>query len=139
MVDHRVSRTRRTLTSVAPVFRVSDLDRTIAFYREQLGFELEFRYEGFYAGVRREGCPIHLKSAPPTPRDQAAFELEEHIDASFAVRHIEALATAVAAAGVTFTVPLRQMPYGKEFYIRDPDGYILAFVESSQRESESNV
>jgi hypothetical protein len=26
-------------------------------------------------------------------------------------------------------VPLRSMPYGREFYVRDPDGYILGFVE----------
>jgi hypothetical protein len=27
-------------------------------------------------------------------------------------------------------MPLRQMPYGKEFYVRDPDGYVLGFVEA---------
>ena len=30
---------------------------------------------------------------------------------------------------MTFSVPLRQMPYGVEFYVRDPDGYVLGFVE----------
>jgi hypothetical protein len=24
--------------------------------------------------------------------------------------------------------PLRAMPYGKEFYIADPDGYIIGFL-----------
>jgi hypothetical protein len=26
-------------------------------------------------------------------------------------------------------VTLRHMPYGVEFYIRDPDGYVLGFVQ----------
>jgi hypothetical protein len=30
---------------------------------------------------------------------------------------------------VRFSVPLRHMPYGREFYVRDPDGYIPGFVE----------
>ena len=25
--------------------------------------------------------------------------------------------------------PLREMPYGREFYIRDPDAYILGFMD----------
>jgi predicted enzyme related to lactoylglutathione lyase len=42
---------------------------------------------------------------------------------------VEALSASLAAAGVKFTVPLRPMPYGIEFYIRDPDGYILGFIQ----------
>jgi hypothetical protein len=30
---------------------------------------------------------------------------------------------------VIIVQPLRAMPYGKEFYIADPDGYILSFLE----------
>jgi hypothetical protein len=33
------------------------------------------------------------------------------------------------------TVALRHMPYGTEFYIRDPDGYILGFIEPAPPES----
>ena len=49
-----------SLTYVAPVFRVTDLARSLTFYREQLGFDLEFCYENFYASVCRDGCYIHL-------------------------------------------------------------------------------
>ena len=36
---------------------------------------------------------------------------------------------AFALSGAAFSVPLRNMPYGREFYIRDPDGYILGFIQ----------
>jgi len=37
--------------------------------------------------------------------------------------------SAAFAAGVPFTVSPRPMPYGEEFYGRDPDGYVLGFVQ----------
>jgi len=114
---------------IAPVLRVADLRRSLAFYRERRGFDVDFSYEEFYASVSRDGGRIHLQCARANPRDQAAVEREEFLDACVVVRNAEALSLAYAAAGVSFTVPLRRMPYGVEFYVRDPDGYILGFVE----------
>jgi catechol 2,3-dioxygenase-like lactoylglutathione lyase family enzyme len=118
-----------TIGYIAPVFLVSDLARSLDFYRERLGFELDFAYENFYASVHRDGCYIHLNCASPTPRDQAAFERAEHLDACAIVSDAEALAAEFSSAGAPFSVPLRMMPYGAEFYIRDPDGYIIGFVQ----------
>jgi catechol 2,3-dioxygenase-like lactoylglutathione lyase family enzyme len=120
---------RGTLTYIAPVFRVADLQRSLAFYHDQLGFGLDFCYEEFYASVSRDGCHIHLKCADPTPRDQAAFERDESIDACVVIQNAEALSAAFQSAGIMFAVPLRQMLYGVEFYVRDPDGYVLGFVQ----------
>ena len=122
---------------VAPVFRVADLSRSLGFYQDQLGFTVEFRYEDFYAGVCRDGCRIHLKCSPPAPRDQAAFERDEHIDACIDIQDAEALSATFASAGAAFAVSLRAMPYGTEFCVRDPDGYLLGFVQTSPREARS--
>jgi catechol 2,3-dioxygenase-like lactoylglutathione lyase family enzyme len=119
----------RTLNYVAPVLRVADLRRSIAYYRDRLGFDLEFDYEGFYASVIRDGCRVHLKCGAPTARDQQAFETAEHPDVCFGVEDAGALADAFALSGAAFSVPLRNMPYGREFYIKDPDGYVLGFVQ----------
>jgi catechol 2,3-dioxygenase-like lactoylglutathione lyase family enzyme len=118
------------LQYVAPVLRVADLARSLGFYRDKLGFDVEWCYENFYACVARDGCRIHLRCAAATPRDQAAFERAEHLDACMVVRDAGVLAGEFG--GLEFTVPLRAMPYGKEFYIRDPDGYILGFVEPAE-------
>ena len=120
-----------SLQYVSPVLRVADLARSVAFYRDRLGFALEFQYEGFYASLLRDGCRIHLSCSAPTVRDQAAFEADEHLDACFVVTGAAALSARFAAAGAPFSVPLRTMPYGTEFYVRDPDGYILGFVEAA--------
>jgi catechol 2,3-dioxygenase-like lactoylglutathione lyase family enzyme len=120
---------KASLTNIAPVFRVSDLPRSIRFYVEQLGFEVEFSYEDFYASVRRDGCHIHLKCAPSTSRDQTAFEHAEHLDACVTVSSAENLAAEFSSAGANLSVPLRTMPYGIELYVRDPDGYIIGFLQ----------
>ena len=117
------------LSYIAPVLHVSDLARSVAFYRDRLEFDVQFVYENFYAELSRDGCRIHLNCAPPAPRDQDAFERNEHIDVCIVVADAEVLWTGFASKGVGFSVPLRDMPYGSEFYVRDPDGYILGFVQ----------
>ena len=45
----------------------------------------------------------------------------------------------LASKGVTFAVPLRHMPYGIEFYVRDPDGYVLGFIQPTQLPNEPDA
>jgi catechol 2,3-dioxygenase-like lactoylglutathione lyase family enzyme len=46
--------------TITPQLRTTDLDRSIRFYTEQVGLELEFRVD-FYAGIRSGGGSFHLK------------------------------------------------------------------------------
>ena len=59
------------LASIAPQFLVDDLQRSVDYYCQRLGFELDFSYEALYASVSRDGCAIHLKAAPKTEADRA--------------------------------------------------------------------
>ncbi|MBS0431564.1 MAG: hypothetical protein JSS21_04060, partial [Proteobacteria bacterium] len=70
----------KALMDVAPVFLVADLARSLAYYRDGLGFDPEFVHGDFYAGVARDGCRIHLKCAAAVRRDQVAFEAAGHVD-----------------------------------------------------------
>src|SRR5688500_8965991 len=98
------------LQYVAPVLRVADLGRSLMYYRDRLGLDLEFNYGGFYASVIRDGCRVHLKCSAPLERDQKAFEAAEHLDACFGVEDAEALANAFASSGAVLSVKLRSMP-----------------------------
>ncbi len=118
------------LTGMSPQFLVADLDRSIRFYTGQLGFGLDFRYEHFYAGVVRDGHSIHLKLAHTRPDERQFRRENEHLDITFTVEDIDATYNEAQNRSVPVTQPLREMPYGREFYVSDPDGYILAFVET---------
>lgn len=124
----------RLLSHSAPKLRTKEMTRSLSFYQAQLGFKLVYLYENFYGSVVRDGCHIHLQCRTPFERDQTAFERGEHLDACVIVRDAHALSQSLAAAQVIFTVPLRQMPFGTEFYVRDPDGYILGFVQPAPDE-----
>ena len=55
---------RPRITSLAPQFLVDDLERSIAYYRDALGFTFDEPWGGFYAIGRIDGLELHLKESP---------------------------------------------------------------------------
>lgn len=118
------------LTGIAPQFLVDDLDRAIAYYRDKLGFELDFKYQSFYASVTRDGFAIHLKDAPRLAADREYRKQNEHLDAYISVSGIRGLFTELEMRGAKVIKPLEERPWAcLDFYVEDPDGYILCFSE----------
>src|SRR5919198_1262498 len=76
---------------IAPQFLVDDLNVSLPYYRDKLGFGIDFIYESFYAGVSRDGCTIHLKCAPKALGDRAHRKQHEHLDAHLSVTGVAAL------------------------------------------------
>src|SRR5690242_18852675 len=123
---HRATR----LTGIAPQFLVDDLDRAIAYYRDKLGFELDFKYQSFYASVTRDGFAIHLKCAPKLPADREHRKKNEHLDAYISVSGIRDLFSELETRGAQVTTPLEERPWAcLDFYVEDPDGHVLCFSE----------
>lgn len=121
---------RATVTSIAPQFLVDDLDAAIAYYRDRLGFELDFCYESFYASVSRDGFAIHLKCAPKTIADRAHRREHEHLDAFIGVLGAASLHAEFQSRGALITRPVEERPWSaRDFYVEDLDGYILCFSE----------
>ena len=118
------------IKSLSPLLLVRDLERSIQFYH-RLGFETAFRYGGFYAGIEKDGYSIHLKSGGPDKEERESRRKNEDLDIVFAVEQIEQLYEAIQSMPFNITQPLREMPYGREFYFADPDDNILGFVGES--------
>jgi catechol 2,3-dioxygenase-like lactoylglutathione lyase family enzyme len=108
---------------------VADVERSYEFYTKTLGLDLDFRYEDFYIGIKKGPNSIHLKSGNPSAEERKNKRNNEDLDLMFYVTGIEELYAELSNKTVNLIQPLRQMPYGKEFYIADPDGYIIAFVK----------
>lgn len=120
-----------TIAAAAPQLLVDDLDRSLAFYESRLGFGREFVYDGYYAGVARDGAVIHLKCAPKVQADRAHRKAGEHLDAYLIVQGIRDLHREFEARGAPIVKALEERPWGMlDFYVEDPDGYILCFSES---------
>lgn len=123
--------TQSKIKKMSPQFLVSDIEHSIDFYIKKLGFEVEFRYEDFYAGIIKDGCSIHLKSGKPSIAERKSKKDNEDLDIIFSVEGVEELYEDFLTKSVEIIQPLCDQPYGKEFYIADPDGYILAFLEEA--------
>ncbi|HEV7242692.1 MAG TPA: VOC family protein [Thermoanaerobaculia bacterium] len=115
------------ITSLAPQFLVEDLDRSIAYYR-RIGFTFGEPWDGFYAIGDLDGLELHLKEAPRNQEERRYRRENEHLDAAAGVEGIEAFYDQCVANGATILKPLTVTAWGtKDFYIEDPDGYIVSF------------
>ena len=117
-----------TIKQITPLLLVSDLERAIAFYVQQLGFTLAFIYEDFYAGIEKDGHPIHLKTDYRETEERPLRSSNDELDLIFAVDNVSGVFEEITKKDIEIIQPLREMPYGTEFYIADPDGNVIAFV-----------
>jgi catechol 2,3-dioxygenase-like lactoylglutathione lyase family enzyme len=117
------------IKKMSPLFLVADINRSIEFYIKELGFELDFRYEDFYVGIIKDGYSIHLKVNNSSIKKIENKRNNEDIDITFSVDNIESLYEELTNKSVEVIQSLRDMSYGKEFYVADPDGNIISFLE----------
>ena len=119
------------LERMCPFFIVSRVDRTIAFYRDKLGFETWHQQpEGdpFFAILGREGAMLLVKAGEAPPLPNAKRDPEMRWDAYVSVADPDALAAEFAGRGAAFSSPLQDTHDGlRGFEITDPDGYVLFF------------
>lgn len=124
--------TRAATTAISPSFIVSDVERTIAFYKDKLGFETRFRepdQNPFFAIIGRDGAQIFIKAerdVAPVPNHTRHRHLR--LDAFVYAPDPDALAAEFTEHGAAFSVPLKDTSDGlRGFEISDPDGYVLFF------------
>lgn len=117
---------------ISPFFIVSNVDQTIAFYHDKLGFETRVQLPSrnpFFAIIGRGGAQLFLKSQKsilPVPNCSRHPSLRW--DAFVYTSDPDALAAEIEQMGATFSVPLRDTHDGlRGFEITDPDGYVIFF------------
>lgn len=122
--------TKPRLERGAPQFLVLDVDKSAAYYREKLGFTLDFIYGGFYASVSRDDVTIHLKLVDEADPCRALRLEGEHLDIYIRTAGVEALYAELQQRGAAILRPLEQTEWGtREFAVEDDNGYILYFGE----------
>jgi catechol 2,3-dioxygenase-like lactoylglutathione lyase family enzyme len=124
--------TRAATTAISPSFIVSDVEQTVAFYRDKLGFETRFQepdQNPFFAIIGRDGAQIFIKAerdVAPVPNHTRHRHLR--LDAFVYAPDPDALASEFTEHGAAFSVPLKDTNDGlRGFEISDPDGYVLFF------------
>ena len=125
----------RNLVSISPFFIVKDLQVSIAFYRERLGFQLDFQGPGdhpYYAGMSRDDVGIMLKAILPDvlPQPNHTRHPWARWDAYIYTLDPDTLFDEFRQRGVSFVKELSFIDDGLwGFEITDADGYVLAFFQ----------
>ena len=124
--------TRPLTQAISPCFIVTNVDQTIAFYRDKLGFEMRLREpaeDPFFGIIGRDGVQLLIKSdqdVSPLPNSKRHHFMRW--DAFIYAPDPDALAADFASHGAAFSIPLKDTSDGlRGFEIRDPDGYVLFF------------
>jgi len=125
----------RNLASIRPNFIVKDLQTSITYYRERLGFQLDFQGPDdgpFWAGGSRDGIGIMLKAVAPDVLPSPNHTRHEWAppDANIYSMDPDALFDEFSRRGASFVKKLSFVEKGLwGFAITDADGYVLVFFQ----------
>lgn len=103
----------RQVENSIPVLGVRDLGVSVAFYRDVLGFEVEWD-AGEVCSVARDGCSIMLQVRPDAGRGTVWIGLDG-----------EALIAAAMKSGAVILQPPTNHPWAFDMKLADPDGNVV--------------
>jgi uncharacterized glyoxalase superfamily protein PhnB len=117
------------IVRIAPQFFSANMEDTLAYYADKLGFACEGRWGDppDYAIVERDGHAIHFRFTDCLVSNPDKYA-DELLDAYVGVDDADELYEEYRSRGVAFSRELGNMPYGmREFVVKDCDGRLLAF------------
>jgi uncharacterized glyoxalase superfamily protein PhnB len=115
------------LRSAGPSFTVNDVEKSLAWYRDVLGFVVKHRWEheGKLAGVEMAaGGVIFMLGQDDWKKGRDRAKGEGVRIYCSTVQDVDELASRIKARGGTLTQEPRDEPWGtRDFALADPDGY----------------
>jgi len=121
-------------TRAGAILAVSDVDRSLAFYRDLIGFEVEATYDDPpYATLTLAGTRLSLAEQGHPAEDRPGVTMTAPAEPSKAsvvlvveVKDARATYTELEARGARFLADPYEPPWGGcRFFCVDPDGYLV--------------
>ena len=104
---------QRKIENTIPVLAVRELNRSIAFFKEVLGFEEEWN-AGSICSVSRDGCSVMLQVQDQTYPGTVWVGLDG-----------DALFSQIQNSDAKILQPPSRKPWAYEMKIADPDGNVI--------------
>jgi uncharacterized glyoxalase superfamily protein PhnB len=122
---------------LSPTMAVRDMNRTIEFYRDQLGFQLGMAFPDVgspeYADLSKDGMVLMF-----VPTRNCGIDDSEKlgVGVSFYMQidgDIDKYYRELKKKGVKIVIDIKDEPFGiRDFSVMDPDGYLLTFNQKIQ-------
>ena len=123
-----------------PVLHVTDVEASLRFYVNRLGFTSPWRYEEDgrvgVAQVERQGCALILSDHWPEKLGKALIFISVNLEREAQIAALDALRAELEAKGV----PVKEGSWGyRLLVVDDPDGNQLFFNYPAESASGKNV
>jgi predicted enzyme related to lactoylglutathione lyase len=118
------------VTGISPVLLVADLERSVGFFGDQLGFTCQLHGDPpNFATATRDGETILLSLADPSHSVVPNWQIVEKMwDVYIRVDDVDAVYAEVQERGAAIDYAIYNAPHGfREFGVQDPDGHDIAF------------
>jgi uncharacterized glyoxalase superfamily protein PhnB len=109
-----------SMSPLTPELPVADVERAQQHYRDALGFEIGWLYEGKEIGaVSRDKAVVFFRKRKPPFEPVIHWVFAEDIEASY---------EELMSSGANIVEPLEKKPWGlRQFTVRDLDGNVFYF------------
>jgi predicted enzyme related to lactoylglutathione lyase len=121
-----------TLTGSSPVLLAADIERSVEYYRDRLGFACEvYGDPPDFIVATRDGVTILMALCEEPDRIVPNWRIVPHVwNVFIRVDDVEAMYEEVQRRGAPIDYSLYDAPSGfREFGVQDPDGHDIAFAE----------
>ena len=119
-----------SVTGISPVLLVAEIDRAVAYYRDQLGFTCEvYGDPPNFASAKRDCATILLALSDEPERIVPNWQIVHNMwNAYIRVDDVDAVYAEVQQRGAPIDYTIYDAPHGfREFGVQDPDGHDIAF------------
>ena len=127
---------------ITPNLVVADLDKSLKFYRDILGFSISQTVPDkppfIFAWMKRGEAELFLNvNMPPQPGEPDLYAGKPigggTLSLYLVMEGIDELYASVQQQKIPIVIAMHTQFYGmKEFAVRDPDGYLLIFAEPAK-------
>ena len=118
-------------------YQTRDVNRAVAFYTQQLGFELKHQQGAAFASVSCGGVDL-LLSGPGSSGSRPLPDGQEQSPGGWnrlvlSVNDLSTVVTAMKERGQSFRSEIIEGPGGKQIQVLDPDGNPVELFEPASR------
>jgi catechol 2,3-dioxygenase-like lactoylglutathione lyase family enzyme len=119
------------ISNVVTQLRTTNLDQSIRFYTDTMGFALEFRFQDFYAGIRAGLEVFHLKLVDEPDPSIDFVRSGGHFHLYFETDDVEAEADRLRKKGVRPVQDVHATAWGaRQFIMEDDQGHTLHVAQN---------